>query len=75
MSTAFVHGRAGTLVLLLALCLLLPGCQKSKVTQENFDKIKNDTERDNFMSSGQAKEYGIIDEVLITAKKKPEDKK
>src|SRR5439155_1051575 len=34
-----------------------------------------DTERDNFMSSSQAKEYGIIDEVLITAKKKPDDKK
>src|SRR6478672_7901394 len=39
------------------------------------DKIKHDTERDNFMSSSQAKEYGIIDEVLITAKKKPDDKK
>ena len=30
-----------------------------------------DTDRDNFMSSAQAKEYGLIDEVLITAKKKP----
>ena len=40
-----------------------------------IDKIKHDTERDNFMSSAQAKEYGIIDEVLITAKKKPDDKK
>jgi ATP-dependent Clp protease protease subunit len=44
-------------------------------TGQPADKIKHDTERDNFMSSSQAKEYGIIDEVLITAKKKPEDKK
>ena len=47
----------------------------SKHTSQPVDKIKNDTERDNFMSSSQAKEYGIIDEVLITAKKKPDDKK
>jgi len=47
----------------------------SKHTGQPVDKIKNDTERDNFMSSSQAKEYGIIDEVLITAKKKPDDKK
>jgi len=47
----------------------------AKHTGQNVDKIKNDTERDNFMSSSQAKEYGIIDEVLITAKKKPDEKK
>ncbi len=46
----------------------------SKHTGQNVDKIKNDTDRDNFMSSAAAKEYGIIDEVLITAKKKPEGK-
>jgi ATP-dependent Clp protease, protease subunit len=46
----------------------------AKHTGQNVDKIKNDTDRDNFMSSAQAKEYGIIDEVLITAKKKPDDK-
>ncbi|HEY1554392.1 MAG TPA: ATP-dependent Clp protease proteolytic subunit, partial [Kofleriaceae bacterium] len=44
----------------------------AKHTGQNVDKIKNDTDRDNFMSSAQAKEYGIIDEVLITAKKKPD---
>ena len=27
---------------MLVLCLLLTGCKKSKVTKENFDKIKND---------------------------------
>ena len=46
----------------------------SKHTGQPVDKIKNDTDRDNFMSSAAAKEYGIIDEVLITAKKKPEGK-
>jgi ATP-dependent Clp protease protease subunit len=47
----------------------------SKHTGQPVDKIKNDTDRDNFMSSTVAKEYGIIDEVLITAKKKPGDDK
>jgi ATP-dependent Clp protease protease subunit len=47
----------------------------SKHTGQPVDKIKNDTERDNFMSAVQAKEYGIIDEVLVTAKKRPDDKK
>jgi ATP-dependent Clp protease protease subunit len=46
----------------------------SKHTGQPIDKIKQDTDRDNFMSSSQAKEYGIIDEVLITAKKKPDEK-
>jgi ATP-dependent Clp protease protease subunit len=46
----------------------------AKHTGQNVDKIKNDTERDNFMSSAQAKEYGIIDEVLITAKKKADER-
>jgi ATP-dependent Clp protease, protease subunit len=46
----------------------------SKHTGQPVDKIKNDTDRDNFMSASAAKEYGIIDEVLITAKKKPESK-
>jgi len=36
------------------------------------ERIKEDTERDYFMSSVQAKEYGIIDEV-ITQKKAPAD--
>jgi ATP-dependent Clp protease protease subunit len=47
----------------------------SKHTGQSTDKIKHDTERDNFMSAPQAKEYGLIDEVLVTAKKKPDDKK
>jgi len=46
----------------------------AKHTGQTPDKIRHDTERDNFMSAAQAMEYGLIDEVLITAKKKPEDK-
>jgi ATP-dependent Clp protease protease subunit len=46
----------------------------SKHTGQPVERIKQDTDRDNFMSSGAAKEYGLIDEVLITAKKKPDEK-
>ena len=33
-------------------------------TGQNLETIKNDTERDNFMSAEEAKEYGMIDKVL-----------
>jgi ATP-dependent Clp protease, protease subunit len=33
-------------------------------TGQPADKIKRDTERDNFMSAADAREYGLIDEVL-----------
>ncbi|MDH5387715.1 MAG: ATP-dependent Clp endopeptidase proteolytic subunit ClpP [Gammaproteobacteria bacterium] len=33
-------------------------------TGQDIETIDNDTERDNFMGSEQAKEYGLIDEVL-----------
>ena len=46
----------------------------AKHTGQTPEKIRHDTERDNFMSAAQALEYGLIDEVLITAKKKPETK-
>jgi ATP-dependent Clp protease protease subunit len=36
----------------------------AKHTGQPADKIKRDTERDNFMSATEAKDYGIIDEVL-----------
>ena len=29
-----------------------------------MERIKNDTERDYFMSPAEAKEYGIVDEVI-----------
>jgi len=37
-------------------------------TGQNLEKIQNDTERDYFMSALEAKEYGIIDEVLSQTK-------
>ncbi|HEX8109806.1 MAG TPA: ATP-dependent Clp protease proteolytic subunit, partial [Kofleriaceae bacterium] len=33
------------------------------------ERIKHDTERDNFMSAAEARDYGLIDEVLTTLKK------
>jgi ATP-dependent Clp protease protease subunit len=45
----------------------------AKHTGQGVSKIKEDTERDYFMSADQAKEYGLVDEV-ITQKKAPEPK-
>lgn len=36
----------------------------AKNTGQKLEIIENDTERDNFMSAFEAKEYGLIDEVL-----------
>ena len=33
-------------------------------TGQPLEKVQMDTERDNFMSADEAKEYGIIDEVI-----------
>jgi ATP-dependent Clp protease protease subunit len=41
----------------------------SKHTSQPIDRIAKDTDRDYFMSAGEAKEYGLIDEV-VTQKKK-----
>jgi len=38
----------------------------AKHTGQSVDKIKNDTDRDNFMDGEQAVEYGLIDSVLNT---------
>ena len=34
-------------------------------TGQDLETIKADTERDNFMSAQEAKEYGLIDEVIV----------
>jgi ATP-dependent Clp protease, protease subunit len=44
----------------------------AKHTGHDINKIKHDTERDFFMSAAEAKEYGVVDEILI---KKKEEKK
>jgi len=41
----------------------------SKHTGKPLEKIQKDTDRDFFMSPEEAKEYGIIDEVILTKKK------
>jgi ATP-dependent Clp protease protease subunit len=44
-----------------------------KHTGQPMDRIKSDTERDYFMSAMEAKEYGLIDEVLASRKASNED--
>ncbi len=41
----------------------------AKHTGKSIEKIQIDTDRDYFMSSQEAKEYGLVDEVIVTAKK------
>lgn len=41
----------------------------SQHTGQPIDKIKRDTERDNFMSAAEAKEYGLIDQVLVSPRR------
>jgi ATP-dependent Clp protease protease subunit len=41
----------------------------AKHTGQSDETIARDTERDNFMTPEQARDYGIIDEVLVTAKR------
>ena len=36
----------------------------AKHTGQDYDKVRQDTERDYFMSSEEATEYGIIDRVI-----------
>lgn len=40
----------------------------AKHTGQPLEKIQNDTDRDNFMGACEAKEYGLIDEVLTSRK-------
>ena len=35
-------------------------------TGKPLEIIERDTERDNFMSAAEAKEYGLIDEVIVS---------
>ena len=44
-------------------------------TGQSFDKVELDVERDRIMSAEQAKEYGMIDEVIDHREKKDKKKK
>lgn len=39
-------------------------------TGQSIEKVEKDTDRDNFMSAQESKEYGMIDEVLVKSIKK-----
>lgn len=39
-------------------------------TGQPFEKIRTDTDRDFFMSGAEAKDYGIVDQVIFSMKKK-----
>jgi ATP-dependent Clp protease protease subunit len=43
----------------------------AKHTGQPVERIARDTDRDNFMSPGDAKDYGIIDEIMASLKKRP----
>ena len=36
-------------------------------TGKTYKQVCNDTERDNFMDALEAKEYGLVDEVIVSA--------
>ena len=42
----------------------------AKHTGMSLDKLKTDTDRDYFMSAQEAKDYGLIDEVILPEAKK-----
>ncbi len=44
-------------------------------TAQPLEKIQRDTERDYFMSSQEAKEYGLIDSILIRSEKRTDSPK
>ena len=44
-------------------------------TEKPIEKIREDTDRDFFMSAQEAKEYGIVDEVIVPAKMKSKGEK
>ena len=37
----------------------------SENTNQDIEKLKRDVERDYFMEADEAKEYGIVDEVIV----------
>ena len=43
----------------------------AKHTNQDYEKVLKDSDRDYFMSSNEAIEYGLVDEVLMTTKSGP----
>jgi ATP-dependent Clp protease protease subunit len=46
----------------------------AKHTGQPLDVIAKDTDRDRYLTAGQAKEYGLVDEVLSNAQQKDKEK-
>ena len=42
----------------------------SQHTGQSIDVISKDTGRDRYLNAGQAKEYGLVDEILVNPKTK-----
>ena len=38
----------------------------AKATGQSLEQIQKDTERDNFMTAEQARDYGLIDKVIVS---------
>ena len=49
------------------LCGLIHDCAKCKQDVVPIEKIEKDSERDYYMTSEEAKEYGLIDDILSKA--------
>jgi ATP-dependent Clp protease protease subunit len=47
----------------------------AKHTGQSVERVEKDTDRDNFMGPGEAKEYGLIDEVIVHRHRGAADKK
>ncbi len=43
----------------------------SEMTGQSLEKIEKDADRDFFMSAEEAREYGIVDEIMMRVKNKP----
>ena len=44
-------------------------------TGKNVEQVESDSERDRFFSANEAKDYGLVDEVLGQDEKKDDEKK
>lgn len=47
----------------------------SENTGQSIEKIQLDTERDNYMTAEEAKEYGLVDEIIYHHGAMPGEKK
>lgn len=48
-------------------------CSISRHTNQSYEKVEKDSDRDYWMRAEEAKEYGMIDEVLVSKPKSKED--